>query len=182
MKIIFLDIDGVLVTGKYSRKQYDEKDWKRDAYGDAFDPTAVAALTTLIASTGADLVISSTWRHSGIVALREMWEKRKLPGQILDVTPGSAARFRGLEIDAWLKTKGFSHINWSSSGQAEYCQKSGIESYLIIDDDSDMTLNQLNHFICTNPETGLTHDDVERGTERLNGGIKGWRPFRANEQ
>lgn len=182
MKVIFLDIDGVLVTGKYSREQYNAKKWSRDEYGDGFDVTAVEALRSVLDATGARLVISSTWRRSGLVALLEMWAKRGLPGEIIDVTGCSEHRVRGLEIDAWLNAKGFSHINWSSSQQAEYCQKSGIESYLIIDDDSDMTLNQLHHFICTDPETGLTAKDAIKAIRRLNNGVKGWRPFRQSEK
>ena len=182
MKIVFLDIDGVLVTGKYSREQYDANKWANDEYGDGFDATAVEALRVLLECTSAKIVVSSTWRHSGIIALREMWAKRNLPGEIIGVTPSLEHRFRGLEIKAWLSEKGFSHINWSSSGQVECSTKSGIESYLIIDDDSDMALSQLNHFICTNPEDGLTMSEAKFGIERLNNGVKGWRPYRSNEQ
>lgn len=182
MKIIFLDIDGVLVTGKYSREQYENKSWSRDRYGDGFDATAVAALTRILTATDAKIVVSSTWRDSGLPSLLEMWALRQLPGEVIGVTPRLSHRFRGLEINDWLSGRGFYHINHSSSIQQQYCQMSSIESYVILDDDSDMTLNQLHHFICTDPEYGLTEADADQAIERLNNGIKGWRPFRASEE
>ena len=70
MKIIFLDIDGVLNV-------YCES---RDEYGCCFHSHLVENLRILIEQTGAKIVIISTWRFSGLEIIKEMWEKRNLPG------------------------------------------------------------------------------------------------------
>jgi hypothetical protein len=82
-KVIFLDIDGVINTKEWHSKM--TKDTPKDEYGYAFDPVAVADLAHIIDETGADMVISSSWKFYGVPKLREMWEIRKLPGHILDI-------------------------------------------------------------------------------------------------
>jgi hypothetical protein len=42
---------------------------------------------------------------------------------------------------------GFAHINWSEKEQQKRMDKSGVENYIIIDDDSDMLYNQRHHFV-----------------------------------
>ena len=41
----------------------------------------------------------------------------------------------------------FSHINWDEDHQRKSMERSGVENYIIIDDDSDMLYNQRNHFV-----------------------------------
>lgn len=160
MLIIFLDIDGVLnCENAYTRRlshgfcQYKEFDLKtggKDTY-QTFYPPCKNLINKLIEVTGAKIVVSSTWRHSGLDWLRRVWEAEGMSGEIIDVTPSIRdARFnvpRGCEIDKWLREKGFMHINWSKEEQQKYMDASGIENYIIIDDDSDMLYNQRNHFV-----------------------------------
>ena len=80
-KVLFLDIDGVLNPKWWDRKKH------VDIYGGAFDPKAVANLAQIIEKTGAEIVISSSWKELGLSELRNMWKERKLPGMIIDVTP-----------------------------------------------------------------------------------------------
>lgn len=70
-KIIFLDIDGVLNT-KYWYNQM-SRSTPKDKYGYAFDPNAVANLKRIIDETGADIVISSSWKSLGLTELENMW-------------------------------------------------------------------------------------------------------------
>ena len=58
MKLIFLDIDGVLVMWKSM------EDYKPEPpmYHPRFDKSCVAALNDLIKRTGAEIFISSSWR------------------------------------------------------------------------------------------------------------------------
>jgi phosphoribosyl-dephospho-CoA transferase len=42
---------------------------------------------------------------------------------------------------------GFTHINWSEDKQQKRMDESGVENYIIIDDDSDMLYNQRHHFV-----------------------------------
>lgn len=172
MKIIFLDIDGVLNVC-YP---------KRDEYGSLFHPHLEENLKTLVDATGAKIVISSSWRKSGLVEMQNMWRDRKLPGEVIDTTAslylkkGGCIHFwnnklmeqptpairgytipRGCEIEYWLKDKGYQTINWSEEEQERYIKESGIESYVIIDDDSDMLYNQRNNFVKTSGNTD--HED-----------------------
>jgi hypothetical protein len=42
---------------------------------------------------------------------------------------------------------GFTHINWSEEEQQKRMDESGVDNYIIIDDDSDMLYGQRNHFV-----------------------------------
>jgi hypothetical protein len=150
-KIIFLDIDGVLNTEIFVTHYFHLADKygfdannMRDDYGSLFDPRAVDLLKWVVESTGADIVISSTWRSSGLEIMQEMWAHRELPGKVVDVTPnfmrytGSTLQ-RGKEIDSWLALN------------------PDVTHYVIIDDDTDMEPHQLgNHFINTDAVYGIT--------------------------
>ena len=81
---------------------------------------------------------------------------------VLHFTGGSDSVPRGCEIERWLEDKGFRHINWSAEKQREYMNTSGIENYIILDDDSDMLYGQRHHFIHIPPpprhRSGLNED------------------------
>ena len=158
--IIFLDIDGVLnCENAFKAKlcpyvQWGDKD--KHEYHMSFYPPAKKLLNKLIKETNARIVISSTWRLSGIERMRKIWQVEEMQGEIIDITPSMYWKPninipRGMEIDYWLKQKGFRHINWSDKEQLKYMQKSNIQNYIIIDDDSDMLYNQKDNFIHVKP-------------------------------
>jgi hypothetical protein len=158
MKIIFLDIDGVLNcedayhAGECQYQEWTSEDGKKEHH-QRFCSWSKKLLNQLIVDTGAKVVISSTWRRSGIEWLRQVWKIEGMMGEIIGVTKvlrNSSLEYtipRGCEIDKWLKDKGFYHVNWDENIQQEYMEKSGIENYIIIDDDSDMLYGQRNHFV-----------------------------------
>ena len=157
MKIIFLDIDGVLNCENAYRNgecQYQEWIWedgRKDHY-QRFCVRSKELLNKLIDETGAKIVISSTWRHSGIEFMKKVWEMEEMSGEIIGITPSMRAKGynipRGMEIQYYLENDlKFHHINWDLIIQQEYMDRSGIENYIIIDDDSDMLYNQRNHFV-----------------------------------
>lgn len=115
MKLIFLDIDGVLVTDRTLRA-FTKK------LGNPFDPYCVTQLNKLIEKTEAKLVVSSTWRMGR--TLKEMQNVLTLNGVIgkcIGMTPVLHVH-RGLEIQKWLDEH--TDALWQ-----EIC---------ILDDDSDM--------------------------------------------
>ena len=61
MKIIFLDLDGVLNTWQYSSYLVNSGIEEFDENGSLFDPEAIKNLQYIIDSTHAHIVISSTW-------------------------------------------------------------------------------------------------------------------------
>jgi hypothetical protein len=145
-----LDIDGVL----NHQEAYQNKECSFDFNNkyQKFAPKSKELLNQLIEKTGAKLVISSTWRSDGIERMQEIFELEGVVGDIVGLTPhysipGYGSAPRGLEIESYLKSKKFWHINWSKDEQRKYMDASGIENYIILDDDSDMLYGQRNHFI-----------------------------------
>ena len=168
-KIIFLDLDGVLNTANYYDRLQHEHLPTEDIFGTMFDPNAVEQLSHIIDSTKAKIVISSSWRYSGIANMRAMWKARQLPGEIYDITSLFVAddyirehmeeenfdfyeamtSVREMEISAWLQ------------------EHPEVTSYVILDDQS--TFRQLKeHFVQINPKSGITNKDTEQVITILN--------------
>jgi hypothetical protein len=159
MKIIFLDIDGVLNSEKAYRNgecNYVKWNWENgtEDHHQSFCSWSKELLNKLIDETDAKIVISSTWRSSGIEFMRKVWGIEGMHGEIIGITPSFRGGIngytipRGCEIDYYLKHDlEFSHINWDKSVQQEYIERTGIENYIIIDDDGDMLYGQRNHFV-----------------------------------
>jgi hypothetical protein len=157
MKIIFLDIDGCLnceeayLSGECQYQEWVWEDGRKDHY-QRFCSWSKDLLNKLIKETGAKIVISSTWRHSGIEFMRKVWALEEMEGEIIGITPSMRTRGihipRGMEIKYFLEEDlKFSHINWDQDQQRESMKRSGVDNYIIIDDDSDMLYNQRNHFV-----------------------------------
>jgi len=156
MKIIFLDIDGVLYTTSYfTYLSYSEKEKTRDKYGFIFDKKCIENLNEITKKTGAKIVISSTWRRKGIDFLRNCFKDRGITGEIIDLTPiGTIDNLfycRGEEIEQWLL-------------------ENGVPEKITVIDDSSLGENYDNwkFFYKTNMSTGLTDDIKNKIIENLN--------------
>lgn len=89
-KIIFLDLDGVMNTLRHQRQlMYEGKVWE-DRHGAFFDPVAVAQLRRIIDATHAAIVIESSWKCLGLEAMQRLWHARRMPGEVIDVTPSGS--------------------------------------------------------------------------------------------
>ena len=82
-RILFLDIDGVL----------NGKDWAVENIGRGnegwspyvFDPRTVRQLNRILEITGAEIVISSSWRHAWTLEqLQKHFKKQRVVGKIID--------------------------------------------------------------------------------------------------
>ena len=153
IKIIFLDFDGVMDTAYYDLVLTKEGLPEKDSYGVVFDPDCVRNLQKIIDETGADIVVTSTWKYFMTYKdFLDMWEHRGLPGFVTDVTPTlSAKNKRGDEIDAWL-----------DECPAE-CQ------YVIIDDldGSNFNDHQIPRLLVVNPFNGIDEEIAERAVALL---------------
>lgn len=160
MKIIFLDIDGVLNHEAFYRKRFEEDSKIEYPYSE-IDPICVANLNNLIKNTDAKVVISSTWRHSGLNHCKNALEFHGFNGEIIDITPDLRGDnyVRGNEILKWVKD------NESLVGPYY-----NFTEYVILDDDSDMLYWQRNNFLLIDRFVGLTMGDVFRAKKILNGG------------
>jgi hypothetical protein len=95
IKIVFLDIDGVICFGD-----------------DIIEPEKIKLLNQLIAETGAYIVISSSLRKIYTrTELCDLLNQAGFQGTILGVTPNLNSR-RGLEIKEWLKTKRYKILSF----------------------------------------------------------------------
>ena len=192
MKIIYLDIDGVLnceeayKSGECRYVKHNDlpdKDEERIRnHHQAFYSKSKYWLNKLIKETNAKIVISSTWRASGIEWLKEVWKHEEMEGEIIDITPSFInTRLgkepysipRGCEIDYHIRnTMGLYHINWCKDEQQKYINISGVDNYIIIDDDSDMLYCQKNHFLPVLPsprnKSGFGEEHYKKGLEMLN--------------
>ena len=163
-KIIFLDIDGVLNTQLWYTQM--DRNTYIDKYGYAFDPTAVANLKRIVEETGADIVISSSWKCMGLTQMEDMWNDRNLPGRIIGITPKSVSDELLLHAD--IDSMVLFHIRGEEI--KEWLSKHGkrVSNYVIIDDIDNMLPEQQSHFVQTNPEVGITKEDSEKAIIILN--------------
>ena len=61
MRVIFLDVDGVLNSNSFAEKMFSEQG-VRVFYEDILDKRAIACLKQIVSATGATIVLSSSWR------------------------------------------------------------------------------------------------------------------------
>lgn len=147
MKVIFLDIDGVINSEDFAIWNNEHPEFCENGGHFWIDPNKINMIIKLCEETGAKIVISSSWRGWSLKdTLNDFSRYRdlsKLNPYIIGITP----RFyknRGIEIQYYLD----SNIS--------------ITNYCIIDDDSDMLDSQKNNFVKINYKTGLTEYDVEK--------------------
>lgn len=159
-KFVFLDFDGVMDTMRYDNWLIREGFPEADKYGVLFDPQCINNLDLIISATGAEIVITSSWKDWMTYGqLSEMWGERNLPGFLLDVTP-TCSHHRGGEIKKWLEL-------FSEYSKNEYYQ------YIIIDDlgEMDFNIEQRKHLIQVDPYFGLDEDATARAIEILNSDV-----------
>lgn len=115
MKIVFLDIDGVLNVPSaelgfremglnWRAQDWAENQSRLNGYSLIFSPQAVYNLHRIIEETDAKIVISSTWRRSSITAdeMRVWFSDPLIAQAVIDKTPILNSKQRGDEIKAWL--------------------------------------------------------------------------------
>lgn len=138
-RVVFLDIDGVLLS---HRSCLALGGWPNDlslASLAMFDPVALGLLRAFCETSGAVLVLSSTWRlhHSW----REVGDALLLP--LVGQTPRLLGP-RGKEIAHWLD------------------QQPEPVRYAILDDDSDMLPSQMPYFVRVPGDNGFTWPEFLR--------------------
>lgn len=153
-RIIFLGIDGVLAGIDFLCNIYYEGVRRDNLPGHGFiDPNKVSLLNTLNCY-GVEIVISSSWGDSAVQPLKELGLEIPIVGVTKHHSICKSWICRGNEIDDYI----CEHFNETTKYGNDI---DGVE-YVILDDDSDMLLGQLEHFIKVDPETALTGADIER--------------------
>ena len=173
MKVIFLDIDGVLNTSetfKRRRKEYEKsKRWNIE-----IDLERVARLKYIINMTGAKIVLSSSWRLFGEFKNGEYISKSKQLSDLLNL-------FNSFGIKIYDITP---HLDYGSKRDKEimkWLKGKDIESFVVIDDETSFLMEFVgNELIKTSflPDgemlmnmddcTGLCEEHVNRSIAILN--------------
>lgn len=150
IKVIFLDVDGVLNSGQTVR---------RTTNGYLFvGRRQMRNLRRIVEETGAKVVLSSDWRYNrddpkmngDYLELRR--ELLKYGIQIYDFTPELPSAHRGAEIDEWLKNH------------------NGVSDFVILDDRSDIEPNE-DHWVRTTMVRGLGKPETEEAIRILRDGV-----------
>jgi HAD domain in Swiss Army Knife RNA repair proteins len=138
MRVLFLDIDGVLNrTGFQPQDSGELRSW--------IEPELAARLTDVLKRAGAAVVMSSDWRlNRERDALAEELHAAGVEGFLRDVTPHLPGQPRWREIEAWLVEHAVAH-----------------EHIVIVDDRADMGQLQ-DRLVCTPALTGLDDDAAAR--------------------
>ena len=175
MKVLFLDIDGVLNSENwFAYRIYcvknnmvnilmnfidtDDRNIKHKLT--MLDDRAIANLNRIVEETDCKVVLSSSWRssiESENIFTQNLLKLKGFKYEFYDVTPrlwfSDFSIRRGEEIKFWLDKES---------------EKHEIESFVILDDDSDILPEQMNNFIHVDGQVGLTDRDVLTAIEILN--------------
>jgi hypothetical protein len=172
-RLVFLDVDGVLNgprnyaawhKANSALDPYDNAAWQKNEHI-LFDRECVARLNCITEATGAEIVISSSWRKHYWNRWPEFLELLRfvgVTGAIIGRTP-EIPRWADYAEDRW--ERGDEIQDWLMENVAE-------AQVAILDDDSDMTV-VLEHFVHTNG-LGLQDQDTVKAIDLL---LKGtpWR-------
>jgi hypothetical protein len=165
MKVIFLDVDGVLNASRRvtpHTQGFELSDW--------VIPRCINQLNRIVRETKAAIVISSTWRiGKNIKELREMFDGVGVVGDVIGKTergpcswhndlgyPMCSDGHRGAEIHDWLENR---------KRLVDYAQ---VDGFVILDDDSDLEPYR-DHHVRTDLYRGLIRRHVDQAVRILEG-------------
>jgi hypothetical protein len=160
MKVLFLDVDGVLNSKSYVRraggtfnhgaKILPDMDPHMARNLHMLDPEPCGRLHRILSVTGAKVVLSSSWRYgTTTVEMAELLRLRGCTTHFVGWTPTlNLYRGRGKEIDAWLKVN------------------PEVTQFAIVDDDSDMDPH-MDRLVKTSWDTGMLDEHADRLIQML---------------
>ena len=148
-KVIFLDVDGVLNSAKFDR-WLQERHMKYYYGYELLDQNALLNLQDIVFVTGADIVLSSSWRLSRSCSERLRQQLLPYGLQFIDKTVCLRQEDRGEEIKEWLS------------------RHPEVDHFVILDDDDEFKDDLLkNNFVKTTFEEGLLEQHAAKAIEIL---------------
>lgn len=166
-RYIFLDVDGVLNHPGF----YESRRRVGAHLSGHVDPKCIELLNQL---EGCEVVMITSWSYE------ECMEVLPKFGLKLPIIGGVKARelayqwiVRGNSIAEWFVDNygNMPHDSFFDSFEQDgwWHPTRGLAiSYIIFDDNADMLLDQVRHFIHVNPNNGLTQDDINKAKSILN--------------
>lgn len=164
MKVIFLDIDGVL-----NSKQWNESHQKEIEGGKLIDSTTVRLLAEIVQQTGSLIILHSGWRFwldESLQAIRK--ESENLLNLLEENGLSIYAMTPDLTTEEIRRTKEFGRVKakeillWLE-------QNENVESWIVLEDLDLLNDRVRNRQVQTNSEYGMTQEDVEIAIKMLNG-------------
>ena len=178
MKVIFLDIDGVMNSTEEMIALYNQ-------HGSSIDntlpsPTKCKLLKQLVDETGAKVVLSSSWRLSlnAIQKLIDLFEPYNLILSGFTCHEVESKKFKNSpyedikpryqhtigDFGTYIEDRGAEIANWLLDHPT-------VENFVILDDeDSDIKAWFPNNLVKTDPQVGFTLNDCLKAAEILKGG------------
>ena len=152
MKVIFLDVDGVL-------NSIDSEDRFHSWIG--LDYSGIKLLKEIVDATGAEIVLVSTWKLS--------WDKNNKSRQD---SLGSYLDKRLADEGLAIIDKTGGHINYRGSGIVDWLSEHTVESWIVLDDEIFEDYEEcgiIPHLVKTSfYDGGLKDSHVERAITLLN--------------
>jgi len=155
MKIIFLDIDGVIcLSREWGSRKRKIKRWELEGGDgqppvnirlDDFNKIAVDVLNDIILTSGADIVISSDWRlYATLDEMKDLFHQFGVIKGPIDFTPElqTTTKYANIRVD---------EINLWLSNHPE------VTNWVAIDD---MDLSDLDNFVKTREREGLKQCNI----------------------
>jgi hypothetical protein len=170
MKVLFLDIDGVInTTGgemghRICLKRNSDKSGPAE-WAEWFDPACLYYLHQIVKDTGCKIVISSTWRLGETVeSMKEWFIDDVIREAIIDKTPAFYSSNRPECEDRTGRIQRGEEIRWWVENHPGHPP---VERYAILDDDGDMDV-VWDHFFKTCTSDGLKKDVAHKVIMHLN--------------
>jgi len=141
MKVLFLDIDGV-INSKRTSIAFNAYPTSEEVGITKFDNVALRLIQKVCKDTKTNIILSSSWRFDS--NWKDLGKRLNLP--IIDRTPlhvPSDVR-RGYQVEAFLNA----HPE--------------IDKYAIVDDINEFLPNQLPYFVQTDEHNGLSYENYKR--------------------
>ena len=152
MKIIFLDIDGVLNSVIYDRQ-------KSDGDGN-IDRTRLALLKSLVDETGAKIVLTTSWRNH--------WSNN--PDELDEIGIEIVEDFKSAGLEIFDKTPHIGYLGRAQEVRSWLSERDDVESFVIIDDNPFGWGDLEDAFVQTNYRIGrgLEDEHIQKARGILN--------------
>lgn len=150
-KYIFLDIDGVLNSDRWNHEFITKYKYSNiPGIEREIDPSAIKLINNLVTKTGAEIIMSSSWRHNLEGAVRKLKRCGLVHSIVQKIDEGRIVvnEQRGKLIKDFLCSRDYS-------------------TYVIIDDACKVLKCQKNHYVQTNPAIGFCESDYKKALKIL---------------